>query len=100
MKAKFSIAFLKKFAYNLRIFIIRKRKCTVKIFYFQGTPPKAPVVSMLRPPHGLLSVNATSIDLNLAAWGSGGCDISSFVIEFIYFCINLKRICIVISFYF
>ena len=50
----------------------------------QGTPPKAPVVSMLQPaPHGgLLSVNATSIDLNLAAWGSGGCDISSFVIEY------------------
>ena len=46
----------------------------------QGTPPKAPVVSMLHG--GLLSVNATSIDLNLAAWGSGGCDISSFVIEY------------------
>ena len=48
----------------------------------QGTPPKAPLVSMLQLPHGLLSVNATSIDLNLAAWGSGGCDISSFVIEY------------------
>lgn len=45
----------------------------------QGTPPVAPVSSSFG---GLLSVNATSIDLNLAAWGSGGCDISSFVIEY------------------
>lgn len=27
-------------------------------------------------------MNVTSIDLNLESWGSGGCDISSFVIEY------------------
>ena len=41
----------------------------------QGTPPIAPLSSMM-------VVNSTSIDLNLASWGSGGCDISSFVIEY------------------
>ena len=30
----------------------------------------------------MMVVNSTSIDLNLASWGSGGCDISSFVIEY------------------
>ena len=40
----------------------------------QGTPPVAPVASG--------AVNSTSIDLNLASWASGGCDISSFVIEY------------------
>lgn len=44
----------------------------------EGTPPIAP--SLIS--HGLLSVNSTSIDLNLASWGSGGCDVSSFVIEY------------------
>lgn len=43
----------------------------------QGTPPRAPTLS-----HGLLSVNATSIDIHLASWDSGGCDVSSFVIEY------------------
>ena len=41
----------------------------------QGTPPIAPLSSMM-------VVNSTSIDLHLASWGSGGCDISSFVIEY------------------
>ena len=44
----------------------------------QGTPPRASLTTS-----GLLSnVNATSIDIHLASWDSGGCDISSFVIEY------------------
>ncbi len=42
----------------------------------EGTPPIAPVGELL------LTVNTTSINLNLASWSSGGCDISSFVIEY------------------
>ena len=30
----------------------------------------------------ILTVNSTSIDLNLAAWEDGGCPISSYVIEY------------------
>lgn len=43
-----------------------------------GSPPKAPISTST----GILSVNTTSIDINLFAWASGGCDISSFVIEY------------------
>ena len=61
MKAKFSIIF-KSLLCPLPIcifFVINsKQKFIVLIFYFQSTPPKAPVVSMLQPPDGLLSVNA------------------------------------------
>ena len=44
----------------------------------QGSPPIAPLSVSL----ALSSINSTSIDLDLGAWRSGGCDISSFVIEY------------------
>ena len=44
----------------------------------QGSPPIAPTVLS----QALSSINSTSIDLDLGSWGSGGCDISSFVIEY------------------
>ena len=44
----------------------------------QGSPPIAP----LSVSQALSSINSTSIDLDLGAWRSGGCDISSFVIEY------------------
>ena len=54
--------------------------CQILIFQnsILGSPPIAPVVLS----QALSSINATSIDLDLGSWGSGGCDISSFVIEY------------------
>ena len=66
IRAKVSIIFKSLLCPICIFFVINsKRKFIVLIFYFQSTPPKAPVVSMLQPQDGLLSVNATSIDLNL-----------------------------------